>query len=94
MYNDESGEIEVYKIKAVVAEVVDADNEIALETERVEIDSEAQIGDELLLALDTEPLGRVAAQAAKQNIVQKVRDYERAMIYNEFKAGLLFFCKA
>jgi N utilization substance protein A len=85
MYNDESGEIDVYKIQTVVAEIIDADNEIALDKARADIDPEAQIGDELLLALDTEPLGRVAAQAAKQNIVQKVRDYERAMIYNEFK---------
>lgn len=85
MYNDESGEIDVYKIQTVVAEIIDADNEITLDQARAEIDPEAQIGDELLLALDTEPLGRVAAQAAKQNIVQKVRDYERAMIYNEFK---------
>ncbi|MFQ5352016.1 MAG: NusA N-terminal domain-containing protein, partial [Candidatus Binatia bacterium] len=84
-FDDASGEIEVFKIQLVVAEVEDEDNELSLEAARRDIDPEAQIGDELLLALDTAPLGRVAAQAAKQNIVQKVRDYERAMIYEEFK---------
>jgi N utilization substance protein A len=84
-YNPETGDIDVYKIQTVVGEVMNADLEIALDKARAEIDPEAQIGDELLLAVDTTPFGRIAAQAAKQNIVQKVRDYERAMIYNEFK---------
>ncbi len=84
-FDDASGEIEVFKIQLVVAEVEDEENEVSLEEAQRDIDPEAQIGDELLLMLDTAPLGRVAAQAAKQNIVQKVRDYERAMIYEEFK---------
>ena len=84
-FNPDTGDIDVYKIQTVVAEVENADLEISLEEARGEIDPEAQIGDELLLAVDTAPFGRIAAQAAKQNIVQKVRDYERAMIYSEFK---------
>jgi N utilization substance protein A len=84
-YNPETGDIDVYKIQTVVNEVMNPDLEIALEKARGEIDPEAALGDELLLAVDTTPFGRIAAQAAKQNIVQKVRDYERAMIYNEFK---------
>jgi N utilization substance protein A len=84
-YDAATGDIAVYKIQTVVAEVEDTESEISLEGARSEIDPEAQIGDELLIELDTAPLGRVAAQAAKQNIVQKVRDYERAMIYDEFK---------
>jgi N utilization substance protein A len=84
-YNPETGDIDVYKIQTVVGEVMNPDLEISLDKARAEIDPEAQIGDELLLAVDTTPFGRIAAQAAKQNIVQKVRDYERAMIYNEFK---------
>ena len=83
-YNPETGDIDVYKIQTVVNEVMNPDLEIALEKARGEIDPEAALGDELLLAVDTTPFGRIAAQAAKQNIVQKVRDYERAMIYNEF----------
>ena len=84
-YNRETGEVQVYKILTVVAEVADARLEITAEKARAEFDPEAQLGDEVLIALDSAPLGRIAAQAAKQNIVQKVRDYERAMIYNEFK---------
>ena len=44
-----------------------------------------EIGDELLSKLDSSMFGRIAAQAAKQNIVQRVRDAEREIIYNEFK---------
>jgi N utilization substance protein A len=84
-YNRETGEVQVYKILTVVADVADPRLEITAEKARAEFDPEAQLGDEVLLALDSAPLGRIAAQAAKQNIVQKVRDYERAMIYNEFK---------
>ena len=83
-FNDETGEVDIYEIKTVVDSIEDAENEITLDEAR-EIDPESQIGDELLSAIDTAPFGRIAAQAAKQNIVQKVRDYERAMIYDEFK---------
>ena len=84
-YNDETGAIDVYRIQTVVDEPMDDSNEISIDDAHANIDPEAQVGDELLQALDTGPLGRIAAQAAKQNIVQKVRDYERAMIYDEFK---------
>ena len=84
-YDDETGGVDVHKIQTVVAEVLDPDNDISLDEARAEVDPEAQIGDELLIELDTTPFGRIAAQAAKQNIVQKVRDYERSMIYAEFK---------
>ena len=49
------------------------------------LDPDAQIGDELLCKLDSSMFGRIAAQAAKQNIVQRLRDAEREIIYNEFK---------
>ncbi len=84
-YNPEIGHVEVFQIKTVVAEVDDDDAEIGLGKARTELDPGAEIGDEVLLKLDASPFGRIAAQAAKQNIVQKVRDYERTMIYNEFK---------
>ncbi len=84
-YNPNSGLVDVYGVKTVVAEVEDTENEISVEQARAELDPEAQLGDEILIKLDTAPFGRIAAQAAKQNIVQKVRDYERAMIYDEFK---------
>ncbi len=83
-YNSEIGEVELFEAKLVVEEVQDADLEIALPEAREEFDPEAELGDELLTKLDTSSFGRIAAQAAKQNIVQRVRDAERDIIYNEF----------
>jgi N utilization substance protein A len=84
-YNPETGKVDVHRIRTVVAEILDPLNDITIEAARSEIEPEAEIGDELMIAVDQAPFGRIAAQAAKQNIVQKVRDYERAMIYDEFK---------
>jgi N utilization substance protein A len=60
------------------------EGEITLEQARGEYDEEAEVGDEFLAKLP-KPDGRIAAQAAKQAIIQKVRDAERELIYNEFK---------
>jgi N utilization substance protein A len=84
-FNTELGEVELFEAKVVVEEVTDATLEITLAEARETYDPEAQIGDELLTKMDTSAFGRIAAQAAKQNIVQKVRDAEREIIYNEFK---------
>jgi len=84
-FNQETAEIDIYEIRTVVAEIENPDTEVTLDGARERYDPESQIGDELLTKLETAPFGRIAAQAAKQNIVQKVRDYERAMIFNEFK---------
>ena len=84
-YNPETGKVDVHRIRTVVAEILDPLNDITIDAARAEIEPEAEIGDELMIAVDQAPFGRIAAQAAKQNIVQKVRDYERAMIYDEFK---------
>jgi N utilization substance protein A len=84
-FNPEIGEVELFEAKLVVEQVTDPAVEITLEEARQAYDPEAQIGDELLTKMDTSMFGRIAAQAAKQNIVQKVRDAEREIIYNEFK---------
>lgn len=84
-YNPELGEVELFEAKLVVEEVKDPAVEIALNEAREMLDPEAQVGDELLSKLDSSSFGRIAAQAAKQNIVQRVRDAEREIIYNEFK---------
>jgi N utilization substance protein A len=84
-FNPELGEVELFEAKSVVETVTDPTLEISLEEARELYDPEAQIGDELLTKLDTASFGRIAAQAAKQNIVQRVRDAEREIIYNEFK---------
>ena len=84
-FNPELGEVEIFEAKLVVEEVNDPNVEIALEEARENLDPEAEVGDELLSKLDSSSFGRIAAQAAKQNIVQRVRDAEREIIYNEFK---------
>jgi N utilization substance protein A len=84
-YNPELGEVELFEAKLVVEEIQDPAVEITLQEARENLDPDAQMGDELLSKLDTSSFGRIAAQAAKQNIVQRVRDAEREIIYNEFK---------
>ena len=84
-YNPEIGEVELFEAKLVVEEVKDSSVEITLQEAQEKLDPDAEVGDELLSKLDTSSFGRIAAQAAKQNIVQRVRDAEREIIYNEFK---------
>jgi N utilization substance protein A len=83
-FDPQTGDIELFKIQIVVEDVENEATEIDLESARAQFDPECQIGDELLTKLDP-PDSRIAAQAAKQNIVQKVREHERAMIYSEYK---------
>ena len=82
-YNHESGEVELFEFVTVVEEVEDSYKEICLE-EAHEIDPEAEIGDSLGEKLDASGFSRIAAQTAKQVIIQKVRDAERETIYNEY----------
>lgn len=84
-YNPEIGEVELFEAKIVVEEVADAETEIGLAEARETLDPDVEAGDELLTKMDSSTFGRIAAQAAKQNIVQRVRDAEREIIYNEFK---------
>jgi len=84
-YNTDIGEIELFEIKTVVGQVANAASEVELEEAHEKYDPEAQIGDEILIKLDTATMGRIAAQAAKQNLIQHIRDAERKQIFNEFK---------
>jgi transcription termination/antitermination protein NusA len=84
-FNPEIGEVELFEAKTVVESVTDSALEVSLSEAKDTLDPDAEIGDELLCKLDSSIFGRIAAQAAKQNIVQRVRDAEREIIYNEFK---------
>ena len=84
-FNPEIGEVELFEAKTVVESVTDSALEVTLSEAKDTLDPDAEIGDELLCKLDSSIFGRIAAQAAKQNIVQRVRDAEREIIYNEFK---------
>ena len=79
----ETGEFHVYALKQVVAVVEEEDLEISLE-EAQGLNPDAAEGDTLWLPQDTSQLGRIAAQAAKQVLVQKVREAERDRIFTDF----------
>ncbi len=84
-FNTELGEIELFEIKTVVEPATSGAFEVTVEEARAKYDPEAQPGDEILIKLDTATMGRIAAQAAKQNLIQHIRDAERKQIYAEFK---------
>lgn len=84
-YSDDTEEVEVFLFKDVVEIVEDPTVEIDLETARGELDPDAEIGDQLGVKMETESFGRIAAQTAKQVIIQKVKDAERENIYAEYK---------
>jgi len=79
----ETGEFHVYALKQVVPIVEEEDLEISLE-EAQALNPDAAEGDTLWLPQDTSQLGRIAAQAAKQVLVQKVREAERDRIFTDF----------
>jgi N utilization substance protein A len=83
-YNEETGEVELFQFMNVVGSVEDEETEISLEEAR-RLDEEVELGDSLGMKLDTSDFGRIAAQTAKQVIIQRVRDAERENIYNDFK---------
>ncbi|MGE4545727.1 MAG: transcription termination factor NusA [Pedobacter sp.] len=83
-FNDELGEVELFEFVTVVDEVVDSYKEIDLEEAR-EIDEDVEVGDSLGMKIESGNFSRIAAQTAKQVIIQKVREAEREKIYNEFK---------
>ena len=79
----ESGKFEAFIVKKVVEEVEDPLAEWTVEEAR-DHKADAQVGDEILLPIPTEGLGRIAAQSAKQVLYQRVREAERENIYNEY----------
>jgi N utilization substance protein A len=83
-FNDELGEIEVFEFKDVVEEVTDEHLQVSLE-EAHNIDPESEVGDSLGIKMDTDLFGRIAAQSAKQVIMQRLREAERNIVYDDFK---------
>ncbi len=82
----ETGELRAYVFKTVVEapeQVEDELNQMTLDQAR-ELAPEVEIGGELRFYKDTSPLGRIAAQMAKQVIFQKVREAERDIVFNEY----------
>lgn len=83
-YNEEYGEIEAFQFKDVVEEVTNPDTQISLEEGR-KLDPDCEVGDGLGIKIGTNTFGRIAAQSAKQVIIQKMKDAEREIIYEDFK---------
>lgn len=83
-FNDEIGEIEVFGFKEVVEKVTNEHLEISME-EACDIDPDSEIGDSLGIKLDTDELGRIAAQSAKQVIMQRLREAERNIVYDDYR---------
>ncbi|GAB1409144.1 transcription termination factor NusA [Desulfovibrionales bacterium] len=83
-FNEQTGDIEVYQFKIVVDEVFDPDTEI-LKEDALKHDPNVELDDEIGFRLQVEDLGRIAAQSAKQVIIQRMRDAEQEIIYEEYK---------
>lgn len=83
-FNDELGEIEVFEFKDVVTEVTDEHLQVSLE-EASELDPESELGDSLGMKMDMGSFGRIAAQSAKQVIMQRLKEAERDIVFDDFK---------
>ena len=83
-FNEDSGEIEVYHFKIVTKKVEDPASQISLE-EALTHDPSVQEDDEMGFRLNISDLGRIAAQSAKQVIIQRMRDAELEVIFEEYK---------
>jgi len=92
-FNPESGQVDVYSVRTVVEEVTDPKREVALAEAR-KIRPDIEVGGEITAVKPTDVLGRIAAQTAKQVIMQKVREAERETVYNEYngRVGELVNC--
>jgi N utilization substance protein A len=79
----DSGEIHIYAVMDVVEESEDPLLEISLK-DAVKIKKSAKVGETVDVEIKPKDFGRIAAQTAKQVVVQKIREVERDMVYNEY----------
>ncbi len=84
-FNDDFGEIELFQFRRVVKTAEDEQTEVSLK-EAKKLDPEVELGDELGSKMENvADLGRIAAQSAKQVIIQKMKDAERDVVYDLYK---------
>jgi len=81
----DTAEMVVEQVKTVVEEIDDPDTDISLEEAQIEFGDEVEVGDEVRWELPLADFGRNAILVAKQILVQKVREAERAQIFEEYK---------
>ena len=84
-FDMKKGNIHVYAVKEVVEVVFDSRLEVSIE-DALELNKAYEIGDKIRFEVTPKDFGRIAAQTAKQVIMQRVREAERSIIYNEFVA--------
>lgn len=82
-FNPKKGDIKVYAVKEVTEEVFDSRLEVSLK-DAMEINKAYEIGDDIRFEVTPRDFGRIAAQTAKQVIMQRVREAERANVYDEY----------
>jgi N utilization substance protein A len=82
-YSEETGELEVFQFKEVAEVVEEPMLQISLEEGR-RLDPECELGDSLGTKMDTNTFGRIAAQSAKQVIIQKLKDAEKDAVYTSY----------
>jgi len=86
-FNDDRGEVEIFEFRTIVNEVENLATEISLEDAK-KLDpelTEEDLGEDLGVKIDSAEFGRIAAQTAKQVIIQRVREAERAQTFTEYK---------
>jgi N utilization substance protein A len=83
-WNTEDQEVEVSVQKTVVEDVENPSTELSLTEAQELAGDEIEVGDMLLIPLPREEMGRIAAQTAKQILVQKVREAIREKVYDEY----------
>lgn len=82
--NIDKGDIEIYQEKTVVEKVTDPVSEIDIESAR-KIDPDVEIGEEIVEVIDPQMFGRRLIASAKQNLAQRIRDFERENVLEEYK---------
>ncbi|MCB0282413.1 MAG: transcription termination factor NusA [Calditrichae bacterium] len=85
--NIDKGDIEIYQEKTVVEEVVDPVREITL-ADALKIDEDAEIGEEIVEVIDPIQFGRRLIVSAKQNLNQRIRDFEKENLLDEYQSRL------
>lgn len=83
LFDTKTGDIHVYSVKEVVEMVFDSTLEVSLE-EALAINKAYELGDKIRFEVTPKDFGRIAAQTAKQVIMQRIREAERSIIYDEF----------
>ena len=83
--DEEAGTVRMFVKKDVVEEVDNPCTEMSLEMARSKL-PQAQLGDVIRIEIKTRDFGRIAAQTARQVIIQGMREAERGMIYDEFSS--------